>query len=323
MLTENIKIFIKQHNLLDPNSTIVVGLSGGPDSVFLLHFLVQLRTDYNLTIIAAHLDHEWRNESHKDAQFCATLAKNLDVAYVQQKMSELAIPFKFDGSKEEYGRKARRLFLENVAQEHQAQAIALGHHLNDQEETFFIRLIRGATLSGLCAMRAKAGVYIRPLLETKKTEIIEHLSYHNIPYLTDPSNIQETFLRNRIRNNVIPALQECDERFDANFLRTLSNLQNTDDFLQKLTETTFGSITTITNGTLAVDKEKLFEQEAFLQNRLLMHWLITEQVPFVPTEQFLDEVKRFLHQPESKEHTIHHDWSLVKHKKMVFIKKHR
>ncbi len=321
MLIDKIKAFIKKYNLIEPNSTIVLGFSGGPDSVFLLHLLTQLRTEYNLNIIAAHLDHEWRPDSHKDAEFCAVMAKELNVTCVLQKMSELTIPFKFEGSKEEFGRKARRLFLEKVLKEHNADAIALAHHLQDQEETFFIRLIRGTTLSGLCAMRPKAGLYIRPLLETNKPDILDYLNAHNISYLTDPSNVLETFLRNRIRKKVIPALQECDERFDKNFLRTLYSLQDADDFLQKQTEKIFGDITKTVDGRLTLTITQLFEQEPYMQNRLIMHWLIFEKVSFVPTETFLDEIKRFLRQPESKEHRIHRDWSLVKEKKYVFIKK--
>ena len=306
---------------MQKNSTIVIGLSGGPDSVFLLYFLKEITQDYNLNLIAAHLDHEWRNESYKDADFCATIAKRLNIPCTIKKMSELDVPFKMKGSKEELGRRARRFFFEQVAQKYNAQSIALGHHLNDQEETFFIRLIRGTTLSGLSAMRPKAGLYIRPLLETSKKEILQYLNDNELEYVVDLTNIQESYLRNRIRKNVIPALQECDERFDQNFLRTLYTLQNADDFLHKITEQTFDTISHRTNTILEINSELLFKQDPYLQNRLLIFWLIKEKVPFVPTEKFLEEIKRFLIQPHSKEHHIHQHWSLIKKKNYVAIKK--
>src|SRR5438132_9177816 len=154
---EKIKNFIVQHHLIKSGNKIVIGLSGGPDSVFLLYFLASLQQKYNLSLIAAHLNHEWRKEADQEQQDCATLAQNLNIPFVTAKRSELSVPFKQNGSQEEYGRKMRRHFFEKVLHEHNADAIALAHHLQDQEETFFIRLIRGSSLTGLTAMKPKHG----------------------------------------------------------------------------------------------------------------------------------------------------------------------
>ena len=320
---EKIEHFITQKSLIEPGSTIIVGLSGGPDSVFLLHLLHALSQKLNLKVIAAHLDHEWRAESAQDIEFCHEICHELDIPLVYTSISELGAPLRFKGSKEEIGRKARRAFFEELAQEENADAIALAHHADDQQETFFIRLIRGSSLAGLTAMRPKEGLYIRPLLEIKKEEIVQYLQEHNIPYIEDPSNQLPTFLRNRIRKQVLPELRKADPRFDANFTKTLKRLKQTEAFLEKLTAETYKALkSTEDTGTTVLNLKNLLNLEPVMQDRILIYWLIQEQVPFVPTEKFLDEILRFLKQPGSKEHQIHHDWKLVKKKNMVFITKH-
>ena len=233
-MKNKIKEFIKKHNLIPQDSKIVLGLSGGPDSVFLLHLLSELKKDGLVKeIVAAHLDHEWRPESAKDEQFCSKMAKEHDVPCVSNKIPDLGLDLKFSGSKEDLGRRARRYFFKQVKKEYNADLIALAHHAQDQQETFFIRLIRGTSLSGLTAIKPKHGDYIRPLLEINKQDLVNYLDEHNIPYLTDPSNISQEFLRNRIRKHVIPALKNCDARFDQNFQTTIHRLQKTEQFFRK------------------------------------------------------------------------------------------
>ncbi len=318
-LFSSIDEFAQSHELLPKNATIVVGLSGGPDSVFLLLYLVDKKNQGAVKkIIAAHLDHEWRPDSAEDVAFCASLAEQYNVPFVSKKISELAA-FKWDGSKEEIGRKARRTFLESVMREHNANAIALAHHLQDQEETFFIRLLRGSSLTGLCAMWSKNGPYIRPLLETNKDDLVAYLDEQKISYLIDPSNESRAFLRNRIRATVIPALKECDDRFDTSFLNTLNRLQETELFLDQLANTLFAELTETENGHLSLDLDTFLALQPVIQQRLLIKWLTQANVPFPPTQAFLDEIMRFLRQPEGKTHAIHPAWEIVKKKHKAWI----
>lgn len=315
-----INAFIDQYNLLPSGSKIVLGLSGGPDSTFLLHLLADYQKKGIISVIAAHLDHEWRSNSAQDVLFCESLCKKLGIPFISARASELPASLQAHGSKEEIGRRMRRYFLQQTRQNYDANFIALGHHAQDQQETFFIRLIRGTTLSGLCAMKPKDGVYIRPLLETNKSDIIMYLHENKIEYLIDPSNVSESFLRNRIRASVLPALRECDNRFDANFLRTMHNLHQTESFLHDVTNKTFKSIATLIDGAWHIDINALQNARPFMQHRLLMHWLIAQQVPFTPSQAFLEEIKRFLFNGESKEHSLHKAWVIVKKKKQVYIK---
>jgi len=321
VLVKQIDQFITKYNLIPTNTKIVLGFSGATDSVFLLHLLADKYHRGTISLVAAHLDHEWSSDSYKYEQFCRKMACKLNVPYVSAKSSELGIAEKFNGSLEEFSRKIRRHFFKIVRKNHNADHIALAHHLQDQQETLFIRLIRGAALTGLTAIRPKHGNYIRPLLEVNKADIINYLNKHNIEYLIDPSNESPKFLRNRIRNTVLPALQACDKRFDANFLMTLNRLKNTEQFLERLTKKTFEQISHIENNIVYFNLKQFFSLDPVIQYRLLMYWLESTSVPFPPTQAFLDEITHFLKQPGNKEHQIHKQWSLVKKKELVHIRK--
>jgi tRNA(Ile)-lysidine synthase len=312
MLRQEITTFIEKHSLLPQGSRIVVGLSGGPDSVFLLHVLHGLQKTLNLTLVAAHLDHQWRIDSEYDVFFCQSMAQTLGIPFISAKAGTLHTPVKNNGSQEEVGRKLRRQFLEQVREQFNADYIALGHHAQDQQETFFLRLIRGTTLSGLVSMRPKSGFYIRPLLAINKSEIITSLKQKNIPFLIDPTNDSDLYLRNRIRSKVLPALELCDARFNHNFERTLKSLHETEDFLTRLTEQAFLQVTHFDGALYHLDIAAFFALDPVIQNRVLMAWLIKEQVPYTPADTFLQEIKRFLSNKKHKEHAMHHLWSLQK-----------
>lgn len=302
-LLDRITVFTQKHSLLPPGSTIVIGLSGGPDSVFLLHYLANLRQAKELTLIAAHLDHGWRAESAKDAQFCQEMANKYQISFIIRYLKDDGASFKYNGSKEEMGRKARRAFFEQVAKEHHAQAIALAHHADDQMETFFLRLIRGASLTGLTGMKPKDGLYIRPLLEISKQEILDYLHEHQIPYVIDASNQSDEYLRNRIRNHVIPVLKSCDERFEKNFAATHAKLIETEEFLQEQSQKSHGDQLNI---------EHLLQLHPVLRNRILINWLIAHKVPFTPSQGLLDEIVRFVENSKSDSHTLYGKWQIVK-----------
>lgn len=317
----HIKQFIAKNGLITSGHVIVVGLSGGPDSVFLLHFLASLQQEYNLSLIAAHLNHEWRKEADQEQKDCEALARKLNIPFVTVKRSELSAIFKQNGSQEEYGRNMRRYFFEKVLHEHNADSIALAHHAQDQEETFFIRLIRGSSLTGLTAIKPQHGVYIRPLLQTSKSDILTWLHTNNIPYATDATNDSSDYLRNRIRMNVLPALRMCDDRFATNFLSTLNRLQSTEQFLEQLTHKTFQDISHVENNQRIINIPQLITLDETLRTRILIHWLITENVPFPSTQAFLDEIMRFLQNKNGGTHTAHQKWSIVKKQKNAFLMK--
>lgn len=313
--------YISKHNLIPEGSKILLGLSGGPDSILLLQVLNKYKGIHKFELMAAYLDHEWRENSYLDIQLCSEVCNELKIPLIVKKISELKSDVKFNGSKEELARNQRRFFFNELKNEHQIDYIALAHHLIDQEETFLIRLIRGTTLSGLTCMKPLEGFYIRPLLEIKKNEILDYLNENNIKYITDYTNESHDFLRNRIRNKVINELQSVDSRFDDNFLRTLTKLQETEEFLKRVIEQKFVEISTIHNEEFIIDLNKLFNLDTFLINKLIFYWLYKSQVKFELSEKFLQEIVRFLKQPGSAKHQLHSLWFIEKKKNLAIIKK--
>lgn len=320
LLFDHILEYSEKYHLIPDRSTILVGLSGGPDSVFLLNFLVQLRQK-NLTIIAAHLDHEWRENSAEDAVFCKNLSEKCGVHFISQKASQLSLKVKKTGSLEETGRMMRRHFLESALRETGADRIALAHHADDQEETFFIRLIRGTSLSGLVGMQPQSGPYVRPLLSTFKKDIIAYLDSKQMCYLVDPSNEKPDFLRNRIRQTVLPVLRATDSRFDKNFMTTLQQLQAAENTVKQLTENLFFELAHKKDEVWFIDAPKLLSLDPYLRNRIILHWLIEERVTFTPSENFFAEIMRFVEQPGSKDHRMHAFWGIRKKKNVLSIYK--
>lgn len=321
LILEKIKQYIEKHSLLKADNTIIIGLSGGPDSVFLLHTLIALQQKYNLTLIAAHLNHEWRQDADAEENFCHTLTQTLNITFVSTKISSLTTIKKYNGSKEEFARTMRRQFLETVAHEYNANHIALGHHAQDQQETFFIRLIRGTSLAGLTGMQLRNGLYIRPLLQTNKSDILDWLKTHHITYVIDQSNESDDYLRNRIRKNVLPALEACDNRWNSNFLTTINRLKQDDALLNDIAQTTLENLTSIVDSNKALDLKKFLATHPSLHHRIIILWLIQNDVHFSVTQAFLDEIIRFFSHSRGGMHKVRGEWGIMKKKGFVWVMK--
>jgi len=325
-LIKKIEYFIGRHQLISAGQTIIVGLSGGPDSVFLLYALHHLKTKYGIKLIAAHLDHGWRKTSAHDVTFCKALCEKMDVTFISAQASEFG-DIKKNGSQEDYGRQLRRAFFQSVAQSLQKESsdkpcIALAHHQDDQIETFFIRLIRGAGIRGLAGMKPQQDNYIRPLLCVSKAEVLAYCGEHKIAYLIDETNIQNTYLRNRIRLSVVPALVASDKRFVASCLKSIERLSEADDFIEALTVQTVNELTCGTaQNSAALDLKKFKQLHSFMQRRVLMSWLIQQRVAFVPTAAFIDELMRFLMSNRGGKHRVHEGWSLAKKQQLAWIER--
>jgi len=306
-----------QKSILIPHSTIIVGLSGGPDSIYLLHQLHLIKDELNLTIIAAHLDHEWQENSKLAAQLCQESCDTLQVKLVIKKLSQLKFEAKWNGSQEELGRNMRRHFFTTLAQQYQASAIALAHHQQDQQETFFIRLLRGSSLTGLIGIKKQDGLYIRPILNCKKQDILDYLHKQNIAYYIDPTNTSDNYLRNRIRNHVIPALQQVDQRFDHNLIATMNQLSQVEDFLQQHVIEILSNL----SAPEGINLQQFLQLHTALQQRILLQLMIAEQVIFTPSQKIFKEIMRFLEKSVKATHKIHDSWMMQKSKSHFAIKK--
>jgi tRNA(Ile)-lysidine synthase len=289
---------------------LVIGLSGGADSVFLLHHLVELRKTMPLELIAAHLQHDWRGPADTaDANFCKALAARLDVTFVTKEAKETTPTKKWNGSQEELGRNQRRAFLEEVRSQHAAHGIVLGHQAQDQEENFFIRLLRGASLEGLCGMQAREKFIIRPMLTTQREDIERWLVGEGQRWCHDIDNENRRFLRNRIRHELLPLFHSIDQRADQTFARTLLQLQQEQELINDLVTSSFAMIfDSHGNGDLAQFKQL----HPMLQGHVLKKLFISVEVYFTLSEGFIDEALRFLNSPRGGSHQLDKSWALTK-----------
>jgi len=305
-------------SLIKSHQTILVALSGGPDSVCLLHQLKALQKEYNLTLLAAHLNHEWRgSKADQDQEFCKSLCQELNIPFFSARLSELKDLPAYNGSKENYARHARRKFLEDLAHVHKANAIALAHHQDDQLETFFIRLIRGCSLAGLIGMKPQQDLYIRPLLHCSKQHILEYLEKNNITFTLDASNDSDEFLRNRLRKHVIPTLIKTDARAEKNILELMKHVEQAEAYLHEHTQYIITQISTLQG----YDTKAFLAYPLYMQYRMIMQLLIQHKIPITLRQSFLDECIRFLHNQKSISHKIHHSWALVKARHSFNFKK--
>nr|MBA2307292.1 hypothetical protein [Candidatus Dependentiae bacterium] len=194
------------------------------------------------------------------------------------------------------------------------------HHAQDQQETFFLRMIRGASIAGLASIRPHQGRYIRPLLKISKAAILEYLTHNKLSWRIDSTNEQDTYLRNAIRLHVLPSLRRCDARFEKNFDATLSHIQETDLFIERLATAAFKRILRMHNEELSIDIALFFTEDVFLHHRLLLMWLCREKVPFTPSTALFNEIVRFLGN-KGTTHQLTSHWFLVKRNGCVSLKK--
>ena len=220
---EKVKKTVKKYRLLDKNDKVVVAVSGGPDSVTLLYLLTALKKELNLTLHVAHLDHMLRKDSHKDAEFVSDLAKGLKIPVTTARVNIKELAKK--GSLEEISRNARLGFLFRVASQIKASKIALGHSLDDQAETVLMRILRGTGLYGLSGILPKREIggyqIIRPLIEVRRKEITAYLKRKKIQPRQDPTNLEDIYFRNKIRNNLLPLLEAG---YNENIKELLANM---------------------------------------------------------------------------------------------------
>ena len=245
MLFNQIKRAIDCHHLVEKGDRLIVGVSGGVDSMVLLHLLNACREAFDLSLIVAHVNHGLRPvESEKEAEL------------VQKEAARLGLPFEYGQfnvkefqkrgglSPQDAARRIRFHFFHNLLQKHHAQKIALGHHADDQVETVLLRLIRGSGLQGLKGMLPiRDGKVIRPLLGVWEEEIQSFAMEKKIPFLSDSSNLKKDYLRNRIRLALIPLMErEYQPNFKEILLRTSNILREEDDYLEKGAEAAYQKV---------------------------------------------------------------------------------
>ncbi len=221
---------LHEERLISPDERVLVAVSGGGDSVALLHLLHDLAPVFPFSIRAAHLDHAMRPEGSLDVEFVRRLCAELDVPLTVARVDVPALAAERRRGLEETAREARRRFLCRTAAEFDCSAIALGHHRDDQAETFLFRMLRGSALSGLAAMRPHSPPFIRPLLGFSRQQLRAYLVGRGLSFVEDASNSDVVFTRNRLRHQLLPQLREFNPRVDEHLCRLSRRIAIEEDY---------------------------------------------------------------------------------------------
>ncbi len=290
-LTFSVFNTINTHRLMKTGDTVIVGVSGGPDSVALLKMLHTMNTLKNLHIrfVVAHLNHQLRGKSaEEDAQFVRDFATRLSLPCMVKEADVQKMADQTKCSIEETARTERYRFFLEAAREQNATLIALGHTADDNAETVLHRIIRGAGIIGLGGIPIKRTLapdsplqLIRPLIFTWRKEIIQYLQDEQLGYRTDESNYETTYLRNKIRLDLIPLLEG---QYNPNIKNTLNQLcrifSENNDYLSSEAKKALKTATIKSDGEgYVIDARFLGKQPEILQHRVIQEVLNNLQIP--------------------------------------------
>lgn len=219
--------FIIENELNSPGEKVLVALSGGPDSVFLLHFFNKFKNKFKIEIGAAHINHRLRgNDSERDELFCRAICDELSVPFYILRKDIKSYSKKNKISLEVAGRKIRYEFFEKISSENKYDKIVTAHNADDNAETVLLNLIKGTGIKGIAGIPVKRNNIVRPILSLTKKEILDYLNENQFEYRVDESNLSNDFERNFLRNEVIPLIQKnINPAFSNSALNTSLNLQ--------------------------------------------------------------------------------------------------
>ena len=267
-IEEKVKQYIEEQKLIKKGDTIVVGVSGGADSMMLLHFLKNHQDFYKLQLKVAHVHHGIRKEADDDQEYVQEICKKWEIpCYVHlcniQKLSQ-----QNKISEEEAGRIERYNFF--ISLTNQDDKIATAHNTNDQAETMIMRFLRGADTKGLRGIQAKRGNIIRPILCLTREEIETYCKVYKIQYHDDHTNFQTIYTRNKIRLECIPYIKE---HFNQNIIKTLFEhsqiYEETEAFLEEYIHEIFDKVVTKKNTQIEISIKELLKEKVYIQKRLI------------------------------------------------------
>lgn len=272
MIFEKVLSTINKYKLIEDGDKIVLGLSGGPDSVCLLHILYRLKEKLDIEVYAAHLNHQIRGiEAQKDALYITQLCENLGVTSF---VKSIDVPkyCKENGlSVEEGARKLRYEMFEEIKQKTKSNKIAIGHNLNDQAETILMRIMRGTGLQGLRGIEyIRDNNIIRPILDIDRKEIEAYCEEYELNPRIDHTNLETIYTRNKIRLELIPYMKD---NFNPNVIESIVRMSNSlktdSDYIQEESELKFKEISNLQEDACEIDIQKYSKLHNAIKVRVL------------------------------------------------------
>ena len=259
--------FIKDNTILSHNDYVVIGLSGGPDSMALLDILLEYRKEVKFNIVCAHVHHNIRKESDDEALFVENYCLENDVIFEMIKLD-------YNGNfTESLGHKLRYDFFNKIINKYNSKYLFTAHHGDDLVETILMRIVRGSSLNGYSGFESisKRASYtiLRPLVSVSKEEILKYLEDENIPYVIDNSNNDTCYTRNRYRKYILPKLKEEEENVHLKFLKFSNMLNELNEFISHYVDNIYQDIVQNNN----IDIVKLKRCEHIIQLEIINRWL--------------------------------------------------
>jgi tRNA(Ile)-lysidine synthase len=274
MMKSRFKDFINKNNLLDNCKSLLLGVSGGPDSLAMLNLFCNLSKELNIEIAAAHLDHNFRKESAAEADFVEKFVEKKGIKLFRKSENLPVIIKKKNISAEAAARKIRFDFFRNIIEKYNYDGLALAHHRDDQAETILLNLFRGTGLKGLSGIQAKVVIQklnvIHPMLSFSKKEILNYCQKHKLEPCFDSSNEQSIYSRNIIRNEIFPIVEnKINDKAREVISRNSKIIAAENEFLEKLTIQKYEEIFKEKNDDrIIIDFDKLKKINQVLQRRL-------------------------------------------------------
>jgi tRNA(Ile)-lysidine synthase len=277
-MKEKVLNTIKKFNLIENGDKLVLGVSGGPDSICMLNILNDIKNDkilhMDFDIIVAHVNHMIREEAKDDEVFVKEYCEKINVEFYSKSIDVQKIANNDKIGTEEAGRNARYEFFDEILQKTNSNKIAIAHNKNDKVETIIMNVLRGSGISGLKGIEPiKNNKYIRPLIECERSEIEEYCKNKNIKPRIDKTNFENIYTRNKTRNVVIPYIKQ---EFNPNIIQTIDRLSDLvkeeDEYLEKLVEQTYKEIIIEEKPKeFVMDLKKFNKQEKVIKSRILLY----------------------------------------------------
>jgi tRNA(Ile)-lysidine synthase len=298
MFEEKVAAFLNGQSFNLKDKQMVIGVSGGPDSLALLHFLWKQQEKENLSIVVAHVDHMFRGkESLEDALFVKSLCEQYNIRFEMDRINVPELIKKTKKSSQIAAREARYDFYATVMKKYGFPYLALGHHGDDQMETILMRLTRGSSgtaRAGIPFLRAFGpGFLFRPFLNVTKAEIEDYCKKNHLTPRRDLSNEKGTYTRNRFRKEVLPFLKSENQQVHEHFQRFSEELQRDELFLQELTVQKMNKVMEIREkNKITIDITRFLEMPIPLQRRgiqLILNYLYKEK-PESLSAQHIDQI---------------------------------
>jgi tRNA(Ile)-lysidine synthase len=263
--------YIEEQSMLEAGDQVLIGVSGGADSLALLYFLDKYSQALQITIGVAHLHHGLRGlEADEDEAFVRDFCNLRDIPFYSRQRNIRVISRTEKISIEEAGRKERYDFFANVAKSEGYHRIAMGHHINDQAETMLMRLIRGTGIKGVSGIKSsRDNLYIRPFLCLEKKEILAYCEEHQLKYRTDATNFQRDYTRNVIRLDIIPRILEINPRAEVHFNDFTRIANEYEAFFEKYVDQKEKIILVKKETMVLIDRELWLKEEPVVQKELL------------------------------------------------------